>query len=235
MSLLGCCHVLNTDVAVESPQDTQRFRLLWALSLVLTGTVLTWLLLRDGAGVLARLAAMSLSAQAIGKWLIFVGAKRDNPYGFNAWELAFLISLLDLWIAIGLNTFLPQLEKLPRIGPWLIKTRIQAATTFHQYPRLERMAFWGVVLWVMLPLPASGAITGSFATRLVGLSRMSATFAILIGSLGNGLVFAAMATALGAHSAALIDNPQFTVISSVLLLGAIWFGWRRLRRLLREG
>lgn len=192
------------------------------------------LILRDGPAVVGRFFAVAVSAQLVGKWLIFVGAKASNPYHFTAWELAALISMLDLWLGIGLCTFLPTLERVPRLGPWIVTTRIKAQTAFLEYPRLRRMAFWGAALWVTLPLPASGAITGSFATRLMGLSRGGGVGAIVIGSVANGAVFAAMASWLGANSEALLNNRAVTAASFVVLVAAIWVGWRRLRRALRE-
>lgn len=219
----------------ETALQAQRFARLWQVSLGLTALLLIGLVAYQGAIVLGRLAALAVSAQLIGKWVIFVGADPDNPYGFDAWSMAALITVLDLWIGVGLNAFLPQLERLPRLGSWLSTTRRKARETFLQYPRLKRMAFWGVVLWVVLPLPASGAITGSFVTRLVGLSRFAGSAAIVLASAINGLVFAAMASLLGAHSEALLNNRAVTIAGSVCFAALLWFGWRRLRRLLREG
>lgn len=226
--------MLNPIVLLESPLDAQRFRWLRRVGLALTLIVLGGLLVRDGAGALGRVLAVAFSAQVIGKLLIFVGANDRNAYGFGEWELGFLITLVDLWIGIGLNTFLPQLERLPRLGPWLVSTRLKAATAYHQYPRLKRTAFGGVVLWVMLPVPAAGAITGSLLTRLSGLPRASATLAIVVGSAINGVVFAAMASLFGAHGQTLIENPTFTLLSSLGLIALLWLGWRRIHRLLRE-
>lgn len=219
---------------LETSLQRRQFRWLWEGSLAVTVLVFALLILRDGPGVIGRFFAVAVSAQLVGKWLIFVGARATNPYGFSAWELATLISVLDLWLGMALCTFLPKLEGVPRLGPWIVTTRIKAQTAFLEYPRLRRMAFWGAALWVMLPLPASGAITGSFATRLVGLSRVGAVGAIVVGSVANGAVFAAMASWLGANSEALLNNRAVTAVCSVALLAAIWAGWRRLRRALRE-
>ncbi len=218
----------------ETALQAQRFGWLWQAGLGVTAVVVIGLIAHEGAIVLGRLAALAVSAQVIGKWVIFVGAKADNPYHFDAWSMAALISLLDLWIGIGLNTFLPQLERLPRFGTWLSATRAKARETFLQYPRLKRMAFWGVVLWVLLPLPASGAITGCLVTRLVGLSRFAATSAIVVGSVINGVIFAAMASVLGANSEALLNNREFTLAGSLVFAIVVWIVWRRLHALLRE-
>lgn len=218
----------------ETPAERQRFRAIALLCVGLALTLLVGVVVQQGFGAIGRVAAVAGSAQIAGKWLIFVGAKADNPYGFGPWGLSITIFVLDLLIALLLNSFLPQLERVRRLGPWLVKTRIAAGETFSQYPKLKRMAWSGVALWVFLPLPASGAVTGSFASRLVGLSRTAALMAIAAGSIANGAIFAAMAQALGASSEELLHNWKVTAASAVLLILVTIWGWRRLVRILRE-
>ncbi len=219
----------------ESNAARHRFRLLAYSSIGLALASLIVLVFQQGWGALGRVSAVSVSAQIGGKWIIFVGAKANNVYGFGPWGLSYTIFLLDLMIALMLNSFMPQLEKLPKVGDWLIKTREKAGAAYSEYPKLRSMAWSGVMLWVFLPLPASGAVTGSFASRLVGLSRSSAVGAIAVGSLGNGVIFAAMAQIMGAKSQELIDNWQVTTASAIVLILVLWWGWRRLVRHLREG
>lgn len=220
--------------APETPRDRRRFHVLALVCFGLALASLSALIVQQGWGALGRVGAVSASAQIVGKWLIFVGVKQDNPYGFGPWGLSYTIFVLDLLIALALNTFLPQLERLPVVGPWLVRTRLAAGSHYDQYPKLRRMAWTGVTLWVFLPLPASGAVTGSFASRLVGLSRTQAVLAIATGSVANGAIFAAMAHALGASSESLVHNPRVAIASAVVLLLLIVWGWRRLVRTLRE-
>ena len=219
---------------IESPTDRRNFRLLALVCVSVAAASLTWVILQQGWGALGRVSGLAVSAQIAGKWLIFVGAKQNNPYGFGPWEISYTIFLLDLLLALVLNSFLPQLERVPRLGPWLVKTRQKAGEAFAEYPKLKRMAWWGITLWVFLPLPASGAVTGSFASRLAGLSRMSAVMAIAVGSIANGAIFAAMAQVMGAKSEALLHNWPVTAASAAVLIVLVWWGWRRLVKMLRE-
>ncbi len=219
----------------ESDSARHRFRLLALGCVGLALGSLIVLVWQHGWGALGRVSAVSVSAQIGGKWIIFVGAKQENIYGFGPWGISYTIFLLDLLIALILNSFMPQLEKLPKLGDWLITTREKAGAAYSEYPKLRRMAWSGVMLWVFLPLPASGAVTGSFASRLVGLSRASAVGAIAVGSLGNGVIFAAMAQWLGASSQDLLNNWKVTAASAVVLVLLLWWGWRRLVKHLREG
>jgi uncharacterized membrane protein len=220
--------------APETARERRRFHLLAAICASVALGSLVLLVLQQGWGSLGRVSAVAGSAQFVGKWLIFVGAKQDNIYGFGPWGLSYAIFVFDLLIGVLLNTFLPQLEKLPVVGGWIVKTRLKAASHYDEYPKLRRMAWTGVTLWVFLPLPASGAVTGSFASRLVGLSRTQAVAAIAVGSAVNGAIFAAMARMLGASSEALLHNWKVAAASAVVLvLLGVW-GWRRLVKLLRE-
>ena len=218
----------------ESFFERHHFRVLAFVCVSLAVASLAFVIWEQGWGALGRVAAVAGSAQVIGKWLIFVGAKAGNPYGFGPWEISYTIFCLDLLIALLLNSFLPQFERLPYVGNWLLKTREKASEAYSQYPKLRRMAWTGVMLWVFLPLPASGAVTGSFASRLVGLSRAGAVGAIAVGSIANGLIFAAMAVWLGAESEALLNNWKVTALSALVLIALLWWGWRRLVKMLRE-
>lgn len=220
--------------APETAIERWRFHVLAAACAGVAITSLVLVVWQQGWGALGRVTAVSGSAQFVGKWLIFVGAKQDNIYGFGPWGLSYTIFVLDLLIALLLNTFLPQLEKLPVAGAWIVKTRLKAASHYDEYPKLRRMAWTGVTLWVLLPLPASGAVTGSFASRLVGLSRTQAVAAIAVGSSVNGAIFAAMAQWLGASSEELLHNWKVAAASAVVLLLLVGWGWRRLVKMLRE-
>jgi uncharacterized membrane protein len=220
--------------APETAGERHRFHVLALLCALVAAGSLATVIWDQGWGALGRVSLVAGSAQLVGKWLIFVGAKESNPYGFGPWGLSYTILVLDLLLALLLNTFLPQLEKLPGLGPRLVKTRLAAASHYDQYPKLRRMAWTGVTLWVFLPLPASGAVTGSFASRLVGLSRTQAVAAIAAGSAVNGALFAAMAQVLGASSEALVHNPKVAIASAVVLLLLVVWGWRRLVKILRE-
>jgi uncharacterized membrane protein len=221
-------------IPFESPLRKYRFRALTLACLALAATSLAGVFLQHGLGGLGRVAAVVGSAQLLGKWVIFAGASANNPYHFGPWELAFIVLNTDLLLALSLNTFLPELERLPCVGPLLVKSRQATGASFAQYPRLESMAWWGITLWVFLPLPASGAVTGSFASRLLSLSRISAVFAIAIGATGTCVVFGAMAQFLGEKSELLLHNWPVTLVSTLLFFPLLWWGWRKLVQILRE-
>jgi hypothetical protein len=96
------------------------------------------------------------------------------------------------------------------------------------------MAFFGTVLFVYLPLPASGSIGGTFLGQLVGLSRGSTVAAVTLGGTLVSATFAWLATTIGARAEQIAQNP-WVVVGAVLGFGVfVWVGWRRLKRALRD-
>lgn len=49
-------------------------------------------------------------------------------------------------------------------------------------------AFWGLLLFVMIPLPGTGAWTGSLIASLFDLPKKSSFLAVLLGVLGAGVI-----------------------------------------------
>jgi len=219
--------------APETPLERHRFHVLAGICVAVAVGSLVLEVLKHGWGGFGRVWAVAASAQLAGKSLVFVGAKANNPYGFGPWAIAYITLMLDVLLALVLNTFLPQIERMPGIGPWLVKTRLKADAAYSQYPKLRKMAWTGVAVWVFLPLPASGAVTGSFASRLAGLSRTQAVTAISVGSAATGVIFAALAAWIGAEADALLKNWKVTAACSVVVIVLLWIGWRRLVKHLR--
>ena len=217
----------------ETPFQRRAF---WWITLVvfaIAGVGCALLLAYHGRGTIWRLLSVLGAAQVLGKWIIFSGLSPEKTFGFGPWTLALISLLADTVYTIVLSTGLAGLERTRWIGPLLLRARNRAELAFAAYPALRRMAFSGIALWVFLPLPASGAVSGSFAARLIGLSRAGAVGAVALGSVLNCALFALMATGLGANSAALIRNPVVTVAVAIVFGVALWIGWRRVRRKLQ--
>ena len=86
------------------------------------------------------------------------------------------------------------------------------------------MAFAGLVGFVIIPFSTTGSIGGSILGRLLGLSRWTTVFGVLLGSLlGNGIMYA-FAKQINKY---LEDNWTFRIIG-LLLIVAICFllEWR---------
>ena len=54
--------------------------------------------------------------------------------------------------------------------------------------QIEKYEFWGLVLFVGIPLPGTGAWTGSLGAALIGMDRKKALGAIICGILLAALI-----------------------------------------------
>lgn len=171
-------------------------------------------------------------ASVPGKYVIFSGLMSGTPMGPGG--LALLCVPVDSLIALALALFLGPLQRLPWIGTTLGNVHLRAGAVLAEYPRLRRMAFVGVALFVFLPLPGTGAVGGMFAGQIVGLSRPMSVLAVALGTAAIAALFWGMASTLGAESKDLLQSP-IVVCASVLALALfLWTAWRVAKRKLRE-
>ena len=57
---------------------------------------------------------------------------------------------------------------------------------------IEKWGFWGLMVFVMIPLPVTGAYTGSFAAWVFGIEKRKGFLAITFGVLIAGLIVSAI-------------------------------------------
>ena len=58
--------------------------------------------------------------------------------------------------------------------------------------KIERWGFWGLMVFVMIPLPVTGAYTGSFAAWLFNIKKRHAFTAVTLGVMIAGLIVLAV-------------------------------------------
>lgn len=69
-----------------------------------------------------------------------------------------------------------------KIGGWLMRKAEK------NRGKIERFSFWGVALFVAIPLPVTGAWTGSLVASVIGMNRWKAFFSALIGVMIAGVI-----------------------------------------------
>lgn len=57
---------------------------------------------------------------------------------------------------------------------------------------LDKWGFWGLMVFVMIPLPVTGAYTGSFAAWVFGIEKKKGFLAVSLGVLIAGLIVTAI-------------------------------------------
>jgi uncharacterized membrane protein len=54
--------------------------------------------------------------------------------------------------------------------------------------KIKRYGFWGLMLFVMIPLPVTGAYTGSFAAWLFNIPKKQALISVSLGVMISGII-----------------------------------------------
>ena len=91
-----------------------------------------------------------------------------------------------LWFLDPATDFLRRWERGDRFVEWLF------ARTRRKGEKIERYETMGLIMFVAIPLPVTGAWTGSLAAHLFGLNRVKAFFACLAGVCIAGVVVATL-------------------------------------------
>lgn len=214
-------------------RETRRLVYAWLVSLVVVfgGATLwiVWVRPTNAAwiwGIIFGLASLP------GKYLIFTGLTDKVPLG--PWEIAVLAVLVDAATALTLAVGLGWLAKIQWVARTLKRAHDSAQQVLDAYPRIRRMAFWGVVLFVFLPLPASGSIGGTFVGQFVGLTRTSGAIAVVFAGALVSAIFAGLAIFMGAQAQEMLANRWLTAGSVVLFALFLWIAWRHTKRALQK-
>ena len=213
--------------------DTHAHRMAYraAATAVIAGSLIALgFIARDRDLLHETLGSAGLSLVAFGKFVILRGLDEGSLLG--PFGLALLVVLIDLNIAVILTSGARLLERMPVLGRWLVRLRMRANRALEENPGLANLAFFGVVLYVFLPLAATGSVTGTLAARLLGISRLACLAAVGLGSVTISLTFALFAAIGKQQSEAL--GPEITLLSLVVVGGLGWIVLRRVRRILRH-
>lgn len=109
--------------------------------------------------------------------------------GFSPWEAFFLAVFGNMIpvipILVLLEPVIKWLSKIPFLKgffEWLLtRSRRQA-------PQVQKYGFWGLALFVSIPLPMTGAWSGSLIAFILGMRKRVAVLSIFLGVLVAGLI-----------------------------------------------
>ena len=100
----------------------------------------------------------------------------------STWDLVAIVIAVNAATSFLYAFNLDLLERVPWIGPRLVRERHAATASLALRPWIRRRATLGVFLFVLSPLPGSGTLGGTIVGRLVGLSRWHSFVATLLAS-----------------------------------------------------
>tara|TARA_B100000579_G_C22251269_1_gene584994 strand:- start:10 stop:507 length:498 start_codon:yes stop_codon:yes gene_type:complete len=92
----------------------------------------------------------------------------------------FLVTVPIIYFLDRFLSYISKWESGKKITSWLyIRTRRRGA-------QINKLKFWGLVLFVGIPLPVTGAWTGCIAANIFGIPKLKALMAILTGLILSG-------------------------------------------------
>jgi len=98
----------------------------------------------------------------------------------EVWVLALIGNILPVpIILLGMKYILSQLKQLPRIHSLIRKLGEQGGNKL--YPKIQRWGWLGLLLFVAIPLPGTGAWTGAMAASFLNLKFWSSLITIITG------------------------------------------------------
>ncbi len=88
-----------------------------------------------------------------------------------------------LWFVTKIFDYLKTHTK--KIGKLVIKLENKASSKKAQ---IERLKYWGLVLFVGIPLPGTGAWTGCLIAAMLGMDKKKSTLAAILGVIMAGVI-----------------------------------------------
>ena len=112
------------------------------------------------------------------------------------WWQAYMISVIGNMLPVPFILLF-----IPRFLGWMQKCKIKFLNKFANWlnrkveknrPKIEKYAFWGVCIFVAIPLPTTGAWTGSLVAAMIDMKFWKAMLSAFIGVLIAGAVVTAI-------------------------------------------
>jgi len=129
---------------------------------------------------------LSLVPTFEGRYAVVYGIGR----GYPLWETLLSASFGVLLLSIFLPVFLPYIDRLML---WLDDTPLRKIARLYLYyvervrkkahPYLEKWGFWGLFIFVAIPLPGTGVWTGALAAYLLGIENRRTIPALIFGGI----------------------------------------------------
>jgi uncharacterized membrane protein len=129
---------------------------------------------------------LSLIPTFEGRYAIVYGIGR----GYPLWGTLLAAALGVLTLSLVLPMFLPYVDGLML---WLEETPLRRVAHIYLYyvervrkkahPYVEKWGFWGLLLFVAVPLPGTGIWTGALAAYLLGIKAKRSVPALMLGGL----------------------------------------------------
>jgi len=122
----------------------------------------------------------------------------DATFNFKlgTWQLAYVVMYVNAASTFFYTYNLDLLQRVPKVGPVMRRARRNAAVMLTHRPWIRRWAVVGVGLFVVTPLPGSGALGGALVGRIVGVSKRATFISVSIAGVIVSIGYAMLASEL---------------------------------------
>lgn len=165
----------------------------------------------------------------LGRFVLLAGVEGGDSaaisrIAMSPGELFGVVTYLDFMTALFVTFHMGVMFRIPKVGPKLAMLVWDGKFFMDSQPWIKRMAFAGLVVFVIFPSSTTGSIGGSIFGRLLGLSRWATVGGVLLGSLLGNTIMYAFAKQI---NKLLEDNWTLRIIGlAIIVLGCVAFEWR---------
>ena len=182
-----------------------------------------------GAGILALAYPWSrfliILALMIAYMVPPAGKETMIPIGIFVWDLnwvlvSVVISFMDIVTALFFVWNFDYAKRIPVLGKWIRNFEKENADILSEKAWLRGMTYFGLVLFVFVPLQGTEGVGGSVLGRILGLKPWTVFSAVFVGSLTGSLATAYIAITVGTALLNLLTSTTSKIIAGLVLLTA---------------
>lgn len=137
--------------------------------------------------------------EKLGTWMILyffppLGKESVIPaaiaQGIHPLLIAGAVAFIDIMVGLFLVWNFDLARKIPLIGGFIRRIESKGKDILVKKPWVERLAFTGIILFVMFPFQGSGAVGATIVGRMLGMDPRKVWYAVIIGAIVGCLVIA---------------------------------------------
>lgn len=137
--------------------------------------------------------------QKLGTWMILyffppLGKESVIPaaiaQGIHPLLIAGAIAFIDIMVGLFLVWNFDLARKIPLIGNFIRRIEAKGNDILAKKPWVEKLAFTGIILFVMFPFQGSGAVGATIVGRMLGMNPRKVWYAVIIGAIVGCLIIA---------------------------------------------
>lgn len=120
--------------------------------------------------------------------------------GMDIIQAALICTAINALVPLLAFLFLSTVHKLLYRLAWYrgFFDRFVEKTRLKVHRQVEKYGYWGLLIFVAIPLPVTGAWTGTLGAWILGMDRKKASLAIVGGVIVAGIVVTILVALLGA-------------------------------------